>query len=477
MADSEKQEIETVEEVVKQWLCTSCGACAGACPQNSIEMKINSHGIYVPEIDEDSCNKCGLCVEVCPGHEFDYIKHQKRIFGKLPDHVGLGHHQDVYAGHTNLEDILQQCQSGGFVSTVLIHCLEKGIIDGAVVTKWKEDSPFEPETYIANNREEVLNAVGSKYNPVPASQILNKLLDKNGKYAFVGTSCQIQAMRKAETSFPELAEKIKLYIGLHCLGVFTYHFHDQMCHKIGKPKDEITYFRHRSKEWRGWPCDMRLETKDDDIFDIDANTSRLNPRPFFTSWRCKLCFDKTNEFSDVSCGDCRMSELHEEIKNDGYELKKGLSEFVVRTERGKKIVEDVISDGLFEVWTAEPDMVVSSIGMEKKLGIEYFSRVAKHLGRKVPKYGVEFYPSDYHKDWKWNLYDIWTLFRSFSDYYLPYALNKSLIFRGILKRIPHNFFGRLRKLGNYQINWSRFKRNSSLKLRVVDEENKKNNLN
>ena len=41
--------------------CMYCGACAGVCVANAIdvqELKIS--------IDEEKCTKCGLCVKVCP---------------------------------------------------------------------------------------------------------------------------------------------------------------------------------------------------------------------------------------------------------------------------------------------------------------------------------------------------------------------------------------------------------------------------
>ncbi len=466
MDEENKFNIKTVEDVVNRWLCTSCGACAGVCPKNCIEMEVDHYGIYVPKIEEDLCNRCRLCVKVCPGHGFDYVRHQKRIFGELPQHVALGNHKELFAGFTNMKGILKRCQSGGFVSTLLLYCLDNGIIDGAVVTRWREDSPFVPQTYIARSRSEILSAVGSKYNPVPAAEMIREILDVDGYYAFVGTSCQIQAMRKAETIYPELSEKIKLYVGLHCLGVFTYHFHDQMCYKIGQPKDEIIQFRHRSKEWKGWPCDMRMVNKDGDIFDIPADRSRLNPRPFFTDWRCKLCFDKANEFSDISCGDCRMSTMHSMVKSSGYDLKGGLSEIVVRTERGSDIVNEMISDGFFKVWDADADRMASSIGVEKKIGLDSFFKIAKYFGRGVPVYGVNFHHKDHRMGPLKTMWDAWTIFWSLMYFYLPYSLNRSKIFRGLLKRIPHGALGFAKKIGKDTTYWERSKSTPSLKVEI-----------
>lgn len=41
--------------------CTSCGACAGACPAEAIS---EADGKFV--IDADTCIDCGACVDMCP---------------------------------------------------------------------------------------------------------------------------------------------------------------------------------------------------------------------------------------------------------------------------------------------------------------------------------------------------------------------------------------------------------------------------
>ncbi len=203
--------------VVAEHLCHSCGTCAGVCGNHAIEMHLSSFGVYVPVINEELCTHCGLCVRVCPGYGFDYHKQYCRIHGSLPEHAILGAYLSGYVGYTTDREVLHRSQSGGFVSTLLIQCIEKGLADGAIVTRWRQDSPLEPESYIAKEREQILAATGSKYNPVPASRMIRNILNEPGRFVFVGTPCQIHGMRKAEEDFPELSEKIFLYSGLSML--------------------------------------------------------------------------------------------------------------------------------------------------------------------------------------------------------------------------------------------------------------------
>jgi len=454
----QNREKATVEFVVQKKLCTSCGACAGACGPRAIRIELNRYGSYTPIIDQERCTKCGVCVRVCPGVGYDYYSEQLRVFGKLPEHDTLGSFLDIYAGYTNDEDILERSQSGGFVSALLIFCLEKGLIDGAVVSRWRKDKPLCPETYIARSREEILDAVGSKYNPIPAAEALGLVLREKGRFAFVGTSCQIQGMRKAEAVLPKLSEKIALYIGLHCLGVFTFHFHDHVLHKAGVRRQDLTFYRQRDKRSGGWPCGTRLCDKTGKEYLLDPNNSRLWPRPYYTNWRCYLCFDKGNEFSDVSCGDCRIPEQHQAFEQNGYDLKRGLSEFVVRTERAKKIIDQAVAEGIFHLHKETEDAVARSIGIAgKKLGINTFRRVSALFRSGIPEYGVYFEHIDKSRRQsgvKTCLISLWSVVSS-SRFYLFYRLLSWYPFRWIMMRIPNRTLNQWNKRLDSKVEWKR----------------------
>ena len=454
-----------ISAVVDAFLCTSCGACAGLCPRGAIRMQLSRFGNYVPVIDKKNCNHCGLCIRVCPGHGFDYKGHYIRLHGALPEHVALGVNLAGYVGHTTDKEVLHISQSGGFVSTLLLFCLEERIIDGAIVTKTREDAPFRTDTFMATNRREILSAAGSKYGPVPALQNLDELLSKPGRFAFVGTACQIQGLRNAEQAFPKLAKKIVLYIGLHCLGVFTDHFHAQMLHKINLSRRDIVYFRHKDNAWRGWTGDMRLVDRQGRVYDIDRRNSRLWPRSFFANWRCQLCFDKANEFSDVSCGDCRIPNIQREFECNGYNLSKGLSEFVIRTQRGNRIVSKAIARGRIVAKPADSDELARSIGVAgKKVGINTFSNVARLFRVGVPEYGLRFSISELEASRKWRLMKRWAVLAS-ARYFLTFFLGQHEIFRRLLKNVPHKVFGKLDKLFESQVDWAVFRTSSHL-LRV-----------
>ena len=461
------KQTDTVSFVVDSHMCTACGGCCGVCPEDAIEMIINNYGIYTPIIDHEKCTKCGLCVEVCPGHEFNYWEHQERIFGTKNIDPAIGHVIETMAGHTTDSEMHLKVQSGGLISGLVIYCLENNIASGAVVARWKKSEPFTPEVYIAKNRVEVLDAVGSKYNPIPSAIMIKELLKLDGKYIFVGTSCQIHAFRKAEKIFPQLQNKIVLYLGLHCEKVFNYHYHEQILFKIKERRSNIKYFRFRDKVWRGWPCDMRLENMVGRAYDLSGPYSRGWPRSYFSNYRCQLCFDKFNEFSDISCGDCRIASVYgkKTLKDALYNNNPGKSDIVIRSKRGKAIFDQVIAEGLFETTpTMKADVIKAVAVAKKKLGVNDFRLFAKLFGLSHPNYGVKFDLVN-RKD---KLIDFilkpWSVIAS-AHYYLCHKLMKNRLFRSSLKLMPHRFLFYIATARELPVSHVFFRRRTNLSIK------------
>lgn len=378
--------IETIVDVVRQHLCTGCGGCVGICPQNALTMMMNSEGTLSPQIDENQCNECGLCLRVCPGYEVDLPGLQNRLFNELPTHPEIGNFLSTYAGYAGDEAIRRKSQSGGIVSALLIHLIESGRITGAIVTRWSKHDPLLPETYIARSREEILDAVGTKYCSVPVAAMMKQILAEEGKFVVVGVSCQIHALRKAAELWPELKQKILAYFGLHCLCVFNWHFFDFIFAKGGITRDEVKHFEYRSKEWRGWPGDMRIETHSGRVINISLLHSKLTPKLYFTPWRCIICPDKLNELSDISLGDSHIARVRDQQK-------RGQSDIICRTPVGKAILEEAVAANRIHLQPTTWQELLKTTGVsEKKLALVNLNMFCHLFRMSFPIYHVSYYP-------------------------------------------------------------------------------------
>jgi coenzyme F420 hydrogenase subunit beta len=320
-----------------------CGTCAGVCPNSAIEMYISSsNGIYLPKIKEDKCTQCTLCTKVCPD-SIDFKELNLKFFGKQPEDTLIGNYLGCYIGHSTDQGIRYNSSSGGVVTQLLIFALESGIIDGALVTRMKQNSPLEPEPFIARTKNEIIAASKSKYCPVALNVALKELQVENGKFAVVGLPCHIRGIRKAETIFRGLEKKIVLHIGLLCSHTVNFIGTEFLLKKIGVKKEDVVKIDYRGN---GWPGLMSIQVRDGRNLTMPFTGGwnaywSIFSSFLFTPMYCTLCSDLFNEFSDISLGDAWLKELkHEKV---------GESVIITRTPIADEILSLMETAGMISV--------------------------------------------------------------------------------------------------------------------------------
>ncbi len=362
-----------IKNIVKKGLCIGCGTCVGVCPTDAVEIKINKRGFYTPKINEKKCTDCDLCSKVCPQinktKNFDELN--KFVFGKISDDKIIGNYINCYVGHSTDEILRFEASSGGVVTQLLITALEKGIIDGALVTRMRKDYPLIPDPFIARTKEEIISAMCSKYCPVPANIMLKEIINskKNEKFAVVGLPCQIIGIRKLEMINKKLQEKIVLHIGLFCASTKSFFGTDFILKKKKIEKKNVRSIKYRGKDWPGY---MQIEhTKGNILLPLFHPLYFGAIYPFFTNICCMGCANHIPLFSDMSVGDPWG------IKKDP----KGDSLLISRTMFGEEIIK--ISSNLNHIETKDikkEDLFVHpTIKMQKK-SHNFFISTIKEFG-------------------------------------------------------------------------------------------------
>ncbi len=370
-------ENKTIKSVIKDGLCTGCGTCVAICPKKAIEMEINwDKGTYVPAIDKDKCNECRLCFEVCPGHNVDFKKLNVEVFGNEPEDIRLGNYLECYIGHTVDTDMRYNSTSGGLVTEILVFALEKGIIDGALVTRMKVNSPFEPEPFIARTREDLIAASKSKYCPVPANIALREILGaKNGeKFAVVGLPCHIQGVRKAELVNTKLRDRIVIHIGLFCGCTCSFRGTEFLLHQSGLNRQTIEQINYRGE---GWPGGMSLQKNDNSSVFIPLSEYWTNKFTAFALPRCALCSDATAELADISFADAWG------LASNNI----GESVVISRNETGDGILKQMLSEEIIEIIPLKPNKIVhTQKAVIRKKSVKARFHLFRIIGKKVPAY-------------------------------------------------------------------------------------------
>jgi coenzyme F420 hydrogenase subunit beta len=321
----------TIDFLTKSGLCAGCGACISLCPVNALELKLHDKmGVYFPELHERKCIECSICYWICP--IISFIK--ERVEKKATRYIDMfiGSYMNCYVGYAKDYEIRYNASSGGLVTQLLIYALESGIIDGALVTRMKKDDPLKPEPFIARTKEELMEAAGSKYCPVPVNLPLRYILktERNEKFAVVGLPCQIRAIKNAENINRELREKIVLHIGLFCSHVPNFFATDIFLQRLGIRKENIAELKYRGG---GWPGFMKISLKTGKTYKVALPLYwRFLGLDFFIPRSCLLCDEALSESADISVGDAWLPEFSSD--------KLGTSIIIVRNLVGKNIVEN-----------------------------------------------------------------------------------------------------------------------------------------
>ena len=334
---------KTIESVVTDGLCTGCGTCACLCKRDAIEMAIDQRkGIYLARFNIEKCNSCGICFQVCPGREVDFKVLNLAIFGKAPQDFLIGNYLNCYVGHSTDYHIRYNGASGGVVTQVLLFALEEGIIDGALVTKMKEDKPLEPEPFIARTREEIIEASRSKYCPVPANMALRAIIDsKSGEsFAVVGLPCHLHGIRKARQVDKDLERRIVLHLGLFCGHTPNFWATESLLRRMKVKKEKVIRLDYRGEGWLGAMTICLTGGQTQTILYRDYH--RFTSLDFFTPTRCLMCCDPTAELADISFGDAWLPELRGD--------KVGRSMIISRTRFGEEILERARVKGCVELY-------------------------------------------------------------------------------------------------------------------------------
>lgn len=310
---------ESLEKVVLAEKCMGCAACVVVCPIGCLGYEKGN-----PKIAGE-CTACGICAQVCPRYELPWPALEKFVFGReseLEEEFGI--YRRIAVVQSNDKKILQVCQDGGVVTTLLAFALENEIIDGAVLSGIGEDKPLYPVPKLATTAQQILSCAGTRYFYSPNLLAFQEgVTQKRRSMAFVGTPCQIHSLRKIQM-FPlrKYADKLNFAIGLMCTESFTYEglIEKHIQGKLGIDPRDVKKMNIKAK--------LLITTKSGEVRVIPLADAKQ-----YTRNSCLQCTDFSAELADISAGGLGLS---------GWTLT------ILRTERGEEIFESAEKAGLLK---------------------------------------------------------------------------------------------------------------------------------
>jgi coenzyme F420 hydrogenase subunit beta len=342
---SQENKYRSIDAVVKKKICCGCGACTVICPASCIELVYGERYNY-PKVDAEQCIGCGKCLEVCPSSFL--LAGADPGFCDEPAKASY----DCYLIHSKDDGIRLDSSSGGFVTGMILHLMDKGLADGGVVVRCRGEQALVARSFIAMDRESLLSARASKYAPVSSCVALADVLDRPGRYVFVGTPCMVEALTKLQKLLPKLEERIVLSVGLVCAGMASRLSTKAYIEEDGGVK--MADVRRICYRGGGWPGRFRVFGENDELLMdrplLGGSLIHVVPRDHYL--RCWNCLDHWGRFADIAVSDPWTEEM---VKTE----RKGRSAIMVRSERGREAVGSAIDSG---------DMIADSITVEDMLG-------------------------------------------------------------------------------------------------------------
>ena len=351
-------------EVVAERVCCLCGTCAAFCEK--IKINEESRNELKPEFVEEYDTVCGLCYAFCPRTFLPFSELERRIFGvarasearevseakeeseaREASAEPLGVYRSCYAVRSKKEkgDLEGRVQDGGAVTSLLAYALEEGVLDSAVVTA--ADEQWRPQTRVARSHEDLKAAAGTKYTIYPSVLGVKEAFEEGCEsVGFVGLPCQIQGLRKVQTSeqpYEVGKEKIKLLVGLFCMENFSaglLEFVSARLEKEGLDLAGVKKFDIKGKELliSGGASGGVHKIALDEIKEYESEG-------------CSVCTDYTAELADISVGSVGSEE--------------GWSTVLARTELGEEVVKGALEKGFVEVKEVEE----KGLGLVRRLAV------------------------------------------------------------------------------------------------------------
>ena len=319
-------------------------------------------------------------LDACPGKDFSFPRYREYFYPSAPRfHPFTGAYEQMYIGHARDPQLRSTGASGGILSTVLVYLLEKGRIDGAVITRMSGEKPWLTEPFIATTREEILQGAQSKYILSSVNEILPQIGAFKGKLAYVGLPGQVQGIRKLQKAGDPLVKNIRYILGPYYGN--TLHF--SSVKSFLRSHGEKDYRRIRELHFRHgeWPGNMRVVMESGRVIELKKFHANYLI-PFHIVRNSLYCTDFSNEFTDISGGDA-WAPVYEERG-------KGFSTVVGRSPEGKALLEEMQREGWLELnpLDEQESIEMHSHGYDfKKRGAFIRIRLRKLCGKAVPDWG------------------------------------------------------------------------------------------
>jgi coenzyme F420 hydrogenase subunit beta len=334
------------KEVLEGGLCTGCGACVALCPYQVI---YHDRTVQLHNCDLEN----GKCYDFCPRTSTNLQELRNLLFaaGDLTQEIGAL--KGYYFSRATDSQLREDAQHGGTVTALMELALHEGLIGSAVISA--QDEEFGQNGVVVKDKEALRKNAGSKFTVSPTVAAFHRLAaaKESGNIGVVATPCQALALAKMKLKAVQedraKIDQLKLVIGLYCGWTLAAHKFNELMGQHDIDLESIS------------GMDIPAGKNSLEIYAGNVTKSLpLSDAQECIRGACNYCLDSTAEYADISVGAARFGENWEEMRN--------WNQVIVRTGKGRDLIELAIKRGVLEVKEAPAESLLQlkNAASEKK---------------------------------------------------------------------------------------------------------------
>jgi coenzyme F420 hydrogenase subunit beta len=333
------------KEVLEQSLCTGCGACVGLCPYQVI---YSDRTVQLYDCDLQD----GRCFAFCPRTPADYGQMRESLFNINDITPEIGAVKGYYLSRAADSELRAKAQHGGTVTALLELAFAEGLIASAIVSS--RNAEFGQEGSYIKDKTQLRTHAVSKFTVSPTVATFNQHTgNSTEEVGIVATPCQALALAKMKLKAAKedrgKIDQLKLVIGLYCGWAFAAQKFKEL---MGQNDIELESIAG---------MDIPAGKNSLEIYTGNGTKSfPLSDAQACIRSACNYCLDSTAEYADISVGAARFGDSWEEMRH--------WNQMIVRTGKGRNLIELAIKRGVLEVRNAPAESLrqLKNVAGEKK---------------------------------------------------------------------------------------------------------------
>ncbi len=210
----------------------------------------------------------------------------------------IGKYDSVNVACSKGKNIIEKSSGGGVITSILINTLKNKSIDAAVVIGMNKEKPYLHEVKLAKNKDDIIQAAGSKYVLINFQDIIKKINEnKDKRLAVTALPCHAKAIRKLQQQGK--LKNVKLILGLFCGYNMPFDATLFLLANLDIRLEDIKELKYRGGNYPGGF-----------LVKLTNGKQKFLPKHYydflnlmFVPKGCLDCKDYTNELAEVSVGD------------------------------------------------------------------------------------------------------------------------------------------------------------------------------